>query len=107
MQVWGHCFRRSGLGIDKRVFESLVKNGSFYNSSYTSMCKIVNPSINPTSQSSTVRCSCSPGFEGNPCLSGICTEEDGTYIQYNYRRKIKAKMAGRGMLLHFHGSISS
>jgi hypothetical protein len=57
-------------GIDKRVFESLVKNGSFYNSSYTSMCKIV--SINSTNQSSTVQCFCKPGFEGNPYLYGFC-----------------------------------
>jgi len=59
-------------GIDERVFESLVKNESFYNSSYTSMCKIVNPSIFSTNQTSTVQCSCNPGFEGNPYLSGIC-----------------------------------
>jgi hypothetical protein len=59
-------------GIDRRVFESLVKNGSFYNSSYTSTCEFPSPSITSTNQSSTVKCSCKPGFEGNPYLSGIC-----------------------------------
>lgn len=86
-------------GIDKRVFESLVKNGSFYNSSYSSWCtEVNNSSINSTSQSSTVKCSCSPGFDGNPYLSGIC-QEGRTYV--HYRRKIKAKMAGLGVGVGF------
>nr|TKR74869.1 hypothetical protein D5086_0000290630 [Populus alba] len=78
-------------GIDERVFESLVKNGSFHNSSYSSTCQFLNPSINSTNQSSTVQCSCRPGFEGNPYRYGIC--EAGRAYD-NYRRKIKAKMAG-------------
>jgi hypothetical protein len=59
-------------GIDKRVFESLVKNGSFYNSSYSYWCKNVNSSINSTDQSFTVQCSCYAGFVGNPYLYGYC-----------------------------------
>ncbi|KAF9663010.1 hypothetical protein SADUNF_Sadunf18G0113800 [Salix dunnii] len=55
-------------GIDRWVFESLVNNGSYYNFSYTSTCKDMNPSINST----IVQCSCNPGFEGNPYLYGIC-----------------------------------
>ncbi|KAJ6857772.1 hypothetical protein NC651_039256 [Populus alba x Populus x berolinensis] len=85
-------------GIDKRVFESLVKNGSFYNSSYSSTCQFLNPSINSTNQSSTVQCFCNPGFEGNPYLYGSC-QEDRAYN--DYRRKIKAKMAGIGVGVGF------
>ncbi|KAF9662502.1 hypothetical protein SADUNF_Sadunf18G0059800 [Salix dunnii] len=106
-------------GIDRRVFESLVKNGSYNTLSYTSTCKNMNTSINSTIQSPIVQCSCNPDFEGNPYLSGICqgklrillarftivlltdpstrwffqcVAEDTTYV--SYRRKIKAKMAG-------------
>ncbi|KAJ6673098.1 hypothetical protein OIU85_012131 [Salix viminalis] len=59
-------------GIDRRVFESLVKNGSYFNSSYTSTCMDMNTSINTTIQSPIVQCSCNPGFEGNPYLYGNC-----------------------------------
>jgi len=59
-------------GIDERVFESLVKNGSFLNSSYSSTCTNVNSSINSTDQSSNVQCSCYAGYEGNPYLYGYC-----------------------------------
>ncbi|CAK7345818.1 unnamed protein product [Dovyalis caffra] len=86
-------------GIDKRVFESRVESRSFDNSSYTSHCEILNPSINSTNQSSTVQCSCTAGFGGNPYLDGVCRE--GASLS-SYRRNIKAKMAGLGMLLHFH-----
>jgi len=85
-QSWGYYYSVGGnmrdrdsvpvvldWGIDERVFESLVKNGSFYNSSYTSTC--VNSSINSNNQSSTVQCSCYPGFEGNPYLYGSCTAQ--------------------------------
>ncbi|KAL9377312.1 hypothetical protein Peur_031432 [Populus x canadensis] len=85
-------------GIDKRVFESLVENGSFYNTSYTSMCTNVNSSINSNNQSSTVQCFCYPGFVGNPYLNGIC--QAGRAYD-NYRRKIKAKMAGIGVGVGF------
>ncbi|KAJ6372269.1 hypothetical protein OIU76_026702 [Salix suchowensis] len=78
-------------GIDRRVFESLVRNGSYNTLSYTSTCKDMNTSINSTIQSPIVQCSCNPDFEGNPYLSGIC-QEDTTYV--SYRRKINAKMAG-------------
>jgi hypothetical protein len=54
-------------GIDKMVFESLVKNGSFYNPGYTYSCNNYS-----TNQSSTVQCFCYPGFEGNPYLDGYC-----------------------------------
>ncbi|KAF9663020.1 hypothetical protein SADUNF_Sadunf18G0114800 [Salix dunnii] len=82
-------------GIDRRAFESLVKNVSYYNLNYTSTCKDMNTSVDST----IVQCSCNPGFEGNPYLYGNCQE--GTTFVF-YRRKIKAKMAGLGMLLHFH-----
>jgi len=62
-------------GIDETVFESLVKNGSFLNSSYSSTCTNVNSSINSTNQSSTVQCSCYPSFEGNPYIYGSCTAQ--------------------------------
>ncbi|KAB5514865.1 hypothetical protein DKX38_028771 [Salix brachista] len=93
-------------GIDRRAFESLVNDRSYYNFSYTSTCKDMNTSINSTIQSPIVdmntsinstiqspivQCSCKTGFEGNPYLSGNC-QEDTTYR--SYRRKIKAKMAG-------------
>ncbi|KAF9663008.1 hypothetical protein SADUNF_Sadunf18G0113600 [Salix dunnii] len=83
-------------GIDRWVFESLVNNGSYYNLSYTSTCKDMNTSIDSTIQSPIVQCSCETGFEGNPYLSGIC--------QGKLRRVHHSalKMAGLGMLLHFH-----
>uniref|UniRef100_A0A6N2MEA7 Protein kinase domain-containing protein n=1 Tax=Salix viminalis TaxID=40686 RepID=A0A6N2MEA7_SALVM len=59
-------------GIDRRVFESLIKNGSYNTLSYTSTCKDMNTSINSTIQTPIVQCSCNPDFEGNPYLSGIC-----------------------------------
>ncbi|KAB5514806.1 hypothetical protein DKX38_028729 [Salix brachista] len=77
-------------GIDRWLLESLVKNGSYYNFSYTSTCKDTNTSINSTIQSPIVQCSCNPGFEGNPYISGIC-QEDTAYG--SYRRKFKAKRA--------------
>ncbi|KAJ6863714.1 wall-associated receptor kinase-like 9 [Populus alba x Populus x berolinensis] len=85
-------------GIDERVFESLVKNGSFHNSSYSSTCQFLNPSINSTNQSSTVQCFCYPGFVGNPYLYGSC---QAGRVYDNYRRKIKAKMAGIGVGVGF------
>ncbi|KAJ6372834.1 hypothetical protein OIU76_027211, partial [Salix suchowensis] len=78
-------------GIDRRLFESLVKSGSYYNFSYTSTCKDMNTSIDSTIQSPIVQCFCKTGFEGNPYLYGNC-QEGITYR--SYRRKIKAKMAG-------------
>ncbi|KAB5514764.1 hypothetical protein DKX38_028670 [Salix brachista] len=83
-------------GIDRWLLESLVKNGSYYNFSYTSTCKDTNTSINSTIQSPIVQCSCNPGFEGNPYISGIC-QEDTAYG--SYRRKIKAKRALDGVLI--------
>jgi hypothetical protein len=87
-QSWGYYYSVGGnmrgrdsvpvvldWGIDERVFESLVKNGSSLNSSYSSTCTNVNSSINSTNQSSTVQCSCYPGFEGNPYLYGSCTAQ--------------------------------
>ena len=59
-------------GIDGWVYESLVINNGLYNSSYSSTCEFLNPSINSTNQSSTFQCFCNPGFEGNPYLTGIC-----------------------------------
>ncbi|KAJ6758850.1 hypothetical protein OIU74_025500 [Salix koriyanagi] len=78
-------------GIDRRLFESLVKNGSHNNLSYTSTCKDMNTSIDSTIQSPIVQCFCKTGFEGNPYLYGNC-QEGITFV--SYRRKIKAKMAG-------------
>ncbi|KAJ6673074.1 hypothetical protein OIU85_012109 [Salix viminalis] len=78
-------------GIDRRLFESLVKSGSYYNFSYTSTCKDMNTSIDSTIQSPIVQCFCKTGFEGNPYLYGNC-QEGITFV--SYRRKIKAKMAG-------------
>uniref|UniRef100_A0A6N2MR70 Protein kinase domain-containing protein n=1 Tax=Salix viminalis TaxID=40686 RepID=A0A6N2MR70_SALVM len=83
-------------GIDRRVFESLVNNRSFFNSTYTSTCKDMNTSINSTIP--IVQCYCNPGFEGNPYLYGYC-QEDTSYR--SYRRKIKAKMAGLGVGVGF------
>ncbi|KAL9377309.1 hypothetical protein Peur_031429 [Populus x canadensis] len=89
-------------GIDRRVFESLVNNGSFRNPGYSySRCKNVTSSINSTNQSSAVKCSCYPGFKGNPYLYGSCTHEGIPYFPYNDRRKIKAKMAGIGVGVGF------
>lgn len=85
-------------GIDETVFESLVKSGSLYNSSNSYWCKNVNSSINSTDQSSTVQCFCKPGFEGNPYLDGYCL---AGRAYDNYRRKIKAKMAGIGVGVGF------
>ena len=45
-----------------------VWDKSYYNSSNSSTCQLLNPSINSTN----ARCSCRPGFKGNPYLSGIC-----------------------------------
>uniref|UniRef100_A0A6M2F4G7 Wall-associated receptor kinase galacturonan-binding domain-containing protein n=1 Tax=Populus davidiana TaxID=266767 RepID=A0A6M2F4G7_9ROSI len=94
-------------GVDRRVFESPVLNGSFPYS--YSWCKnVMNSSINSTNQSSTFTCSCYPGFKGNPYLYGSCTQAEGRiYLPYNDRRKINAKMAGLGMLLLLFHSISS
>ncbi|KAG5226255.1 wall-associated receptor kinase [Salix suchowensis] len=100
-------------GIDRWVFESLVKNGSYYNFRYSSTCKDMNTSINSTIQSPIVdmntsidstiqspivQCSCNPGFEGNPYISGICQE--GT-THGSYWGKIKAKMASQGVGVGF------
>ncbi|KAJ6433243.1 hypothetical protein OIU84_017027 [Salix udensis] len=82
-------------GIDKWVLDSLVSKGAYYNSTHTSTCKYMNTSINSTIQSPVVQCFCETGFDGNPYIS------EGPTID-SYRRKIKAKMAGLGMLLHFH-----
>lgn len=83
-------------GIDKMVFESLVKNGSFYNPGYTYSCNNYS-----TNQSSTVQCFCYPGFEGNPYLDGYCQDEGRRYLPHNDRRKINAKMAGLGVGVGF------
>ncbi|KAJ6728414.1 hypothetical protein OIU74_006460 [Salix koriyanagi] len=85
-------------GIDRRVFESLVNNGSYNNLSYTSTCKELNTSISSTIQNPIVQCSCETGFEGNPYLSGIC-QEGTTFV--SSRRKIKAKMASLGVVVGF------
>ncbi|KAJ6857763.1 wall-associated receptor kinase-like 1 [Populus alba x Populus x berolinensis] len=91
-------------GIDRRVILNrsldwgiddgwVILNGSFNNSSYTSKCWF----LNSTDQGSPVQCFCSPGFEGNPYVSGICTAKAEVIADLPFnvdRRKINAKMAG-------------